>query len=186
MEADVNHRSCSLDDADDETAPLASRLQRVIAGLPAVKNQHGPLSWTVANEAYADMFDESWAMLERVGLSGQHFVVCLDRACADDHCASRRAHLLLLAEDHPTFTPSPEENAEPSKARRSRLISAVALAKFHVAAALAHLQYDFLFLELDVWLRKNPMSLFLPHASGEGGCPDVFIGGHCKSEFSFC
>ena len=123
-------------------------------------------------------------MLERVGLSGQHFVVCLDRACADDHCASRRAHLLLLAEDHPTFTPSPEEIVEPSKARHSRLISAVALAKFHVAAALAHLQYDFLFLELDVWLRKNPRSLFLPHASGEGGYPDVFIGGHCKWTFT--
>ena len=54
MGPDVNHRSCSLDDANDETAPLASRLQRVIAGLPAVKSQHGPPSWTVANEAYAD------------------------------------------------------------------------------------------------------------------------------------
>ena len=180
MRPDVNHLNCSLD--DDESAPLASRLQTMIAGLPAVKTQHGPLSWTLANEAYADMFDESWAMLERVGLSGQHFVVCLDRGCATAHCVRRQAHLLLLAEDHLPLTPSPEEHVKPSKPR-SGLISAVALAKFQVAAALAHLRYEFIFLEMDVWLRRNPMSLFPPCASKEGGRADLYIGGHCESQF---
>ena len=52
----------------------------------------------------------------------------------------------------------------------------VAISKFQVAAILASLGIDYLFIELDVWLVRNPLPLFATDERAE-----IFIGGHFNS-----
>jgi len=57
----------------------------------------------------------------------------------------------------------------------------VAQSKFMVASALAGLGIDFLFLEMDVWLLRDPMTMF---RTAEDDDIDIAIGQHFDNAYS--
>lgn len=118
--------------------PLEVQIQELEKGLSS-----GVAVFTIIDASYLDMIDDMWQMLTRVNMVERFFYVSLDEDSSEAACAAGYRVVYLA----------------PDEGRDKRAM--VYKAKYHLAVQLIVNKIDFLFIEMDVWIMRDLVPIFV-------------------------